>query len=219
MNLLACLIGAIGTLFIFQARSGMHAVKWPKISKRPKYNIDWPDVVDNLASAIRSGLSLPQAMMALQESAQENLSQALSIFTQSYRVSGDFNLAMFNLSEELKSPEADTFVSALILANDLGGSELGILLRSLSDSLRTQNSLSGEIRARQSWTVNGAKLAIAAPWLTVAVLSMRADARQIYFSSGGLWLLEICALFSTFAYWLMRRIRKLPSNSRILGQS
>jgi tight adherence protein B len=218
MNLLVCLVGAVGILLIIQARSGMRQVAWPKISRSQKENIDWPDVVDNLASAIRSGLSLGQAMLVLAESAPQELSRPLSVFAQTYRSSGDFKLAMLNLSEQLKSPAADTFAAALIMANDLGGTELGTLLRSLSDSLRTQAALTGEIRARQSWTVNGAKLAIAAPWLTVAVLSLHSDARQMYFSPGGLWLLQVCALVSVVAYWLMRRIGKLPNNSRILGQ-
>ena len=110
-------------------------------------------------------------------------------------------------------------MAALVLANDLGGAELASLLRVLAENLRTQSALSGEIKARQSWTINGAKLAIAAPWLTVGVLSTRADARATYLSSGGIRLLEICLLVSLVAYWLMKRIGQLPRTSRILGPS
>jgi tight adherence protein B len=136
-----------------------------------------------------------------------------------YRATGDFRQSMIQFADALSDPSADHFVAALILAHDVGGADLGSLLRVLAENLRTQASLAGEIRARQSWTVNGAKLAIAAPWLTVFVLSTRADARSTYLSSGGIRLLESCLVVSMLAYWLMKRIGKLPADSRILGES
>ncbi|MEI7442341.1 MAG: type II secretion system F family protein [Actinomycetes bacterium] len=219
MNVLVCLIGAIGILLIMQAKNDSPKWNLPKLQKRISTQVQWPELVDDLASGVRAGLSLPQAMTALFDQVPTEIRPALELMLSNYRLTGDFNTSMLEFANTVKDPVADQFVAALVLANDLGGAELASLLRVLAENLRTQSALSGEIKARQSWTINGAKLAIAAPWLTVGVLSTRADARATYLTSGGIRLLEICLLVSLVAYWLMKRIGQLPRTSRILGPS
>jgi tight adherence protein B len=219
MNVLACLIGVIGILLIMQAKNDRPKWKPIKIVRRSVVQVQWPELVDDLASGVRAGLSLPQAMAALVAQVPPEVRPALEQMVASYRANGDFATAMLQFAETVNDPAADHFVAALVLANDLGGSDLGSLLRVLSENLRIEASLAGEIKARQSWTVNGAKLAIAAPWLTVGVLSTRADARATYFSTGGIKLLEICFLISVAAYWLMKRIGQMPRAPRLLGPS
>jgi len=219
MNVLPCLIGVIGILLIMQAKNDRPKWKPIKIVRRSVAQVQWPELVDDLASGVRAGLSLPQAMAALVAQVPPEVRPALEQMLSSYRANGDFAPAMLQFAETVNDPAADHFVAALVLANDLGGSDLGSLLRVLSENLRIEASLAGEIKARQSWTVNGAKLAIAAPWITVCVLSTRADARATYFSTGGIKLLEICFLISVAAYWLMKRIGQMPRAPRLLGPS
>jgi len=219
MNVLACLVGAMGILLIMQAKNGRPKWNLPKLKRTSATLVQWPELVDDLASGVRAGLSLPQAMTALLDQFPTELRPVLEQMLSSYRSTGDFNRAMLEFAENINDPAADYFVAALVLASELGGADLGSLLRVLSENLRTQAALSGEIKARQSWTVNGAKLAIAAPWLTVGVLSTRAEARATYLSSGGIRLLEICLLVSIAAFWLMKRIGQLPTAPRILESS
>jgi len=115
----------------------------------------------------------------------------------------------------MKDPVVDKFTSALQIAYEVGGTDLGFLLRSLSEVIREDNKIRGEIEARQSWTVNGARLAVAAPWLTVFILSTRQSAANVYFSSQGVKLLTFCAAMSVFAYFAMTQIGKLPTAKRI----
>lgn len=219
MSVLVCLIGAIGILLIIQSGSGNHGWHLPRFKRSRVIGTKWPELVDDLASSVRAGMSLPQAMAALEPHVTPELKPALEMMLASYRATGDFRKALLQFARAVNDPAADQFVSALILASELGGADLGSLLRVLSENLRTQAALSGEIKARQSWTVNGAKLAVAAPWLTVGVLSTRADARNVYFSSGGIKLLEACLVISIGAYWIMQRVGKLPTEARILEQS
>ena len=219
MSVFACLIGAVGILLMMQSKNSSSGLHLPRFRRRKSINAKWPELVDDLASSIRAGMSLPQAMGALELHGSTDLKPALEQMLTIYRATGDFSKAMRKFAQIVNDPAADRFVVALILASELGGADLGTLLRSLSESLRKQDALSGEIKARQSWTVNGAKLAVAAPWLTVAVLSTRADARDVYSSSGGVRLLEICFGVSVGAYWLMQRIGRLPTDVRILEQS
>ena len=175
----------------------------------------WPDVVDDLASAIRAGLSLPQAMMLIAESGPEPIKPIFKQAMQRYQVTGDFVGALKVLASLADDVVADKFTSALQIAYEVGGTDLGNLLRTLSEVIREDNKLRGEIQARQSWTVNGARLAIAAPWLTALILSTRQSALGVYTSSQGLKLLGFCFLASIFAYFTMNKIGQLPTEKRI----
>lgn len=193
---------------------GKNEIALPK-----KQNLDqaqlWADVVDDLASAIRAGLSLPQAMILISNSGPEKLRPSFEKAMNRYRVTGDFTGSLNILSDIAKDPVVDKFVSALQIAYEVGGTDLGNLLRALSEVIREENKLRGEINARQSWTVNGAKLAIAAPWLTVLILGTRESALDIYLSVQGIRLLTACLIFSILAYFSMLKIGQLPKGKRI----
>jgi tight adherence protein B len=83
--------------------------------------------------------------------------------------------------------------------------------------MREELVLRGEIIARQSWTVNGAKLAVAAPWVTALVLSTRDTAASVYMSASGIRMLAICAFVSVLAYVAMIKIAELPGEKRLLA--
>lgn len=176
----------------------------------------WPDVVDDLASAIRAGLSLPQAVFELCNSGPEQLRPTFKICRDQYQATGDFNAGLSLIAQNLENPQADKFVASLQVAHEIGGTDLGVLLRTLSEVMREELVLRGEIVARQSWTINGAKLAVAAPWVTAVVLSTRDTAANVYFSSGGIRMLAICAVISVFAYIAMMKIAELPIEKRLL---
>jgi tight adherence protein B len=177
----------------------------------------WPDVVDDLASAIRAGLSLPQAIIELCNSGPEILRPTFKLCRDQYQATGDFRAGLNLIANNLKDPQADKFVASIQIAHEVGGADLGVLLRTLSEVMREEIILRGEIIARQSWTVNGAKLAVAAPWVTALVLSTRDTAANVYLSTNGIRMLTICAFISVFAYIAMMKIAKLPAEKRLLA--
>ena len=69
------------------------------------------------------------------------------------------------------------------MAREVGGSDLGRLLRTLSTFLREDARTRAELQTRQGWTVNAARLAVAAPWAVLALLSLRTDAVRAYNSA------------------------------------
>lgn len=177
----------------------------------------WPDVVDDLASAIRAGMSLPQAITELAKSGPSVLRPVLAASLVSYHATGDFAGALMELKDEVNDPVADKFVAALVLAHEVGGADLGQVLKTLSEVLRADAKIRGEIVARQSWTINGAKLAVAAPWLTALVLCAHSEASKAYLSPGGIRILLFCLLVSVIAYATMLRISQLPKEIRVLS--
>jgi tight adherence protein B len=115
----------------------------------------WPEAVDNLASAVRAGMSLPEALSQLGQRGPEPLRDPFDAFAADYQVTGRFGDSLDRLKERLSDPVGDRVVEGLRIAREVGGGELGRLLRSLSGYLREDARTRSELESRQSWTVNG----------------------------------------------------------------
>lgn len=177
----------------------------------------WPEAVDNLASAVRAGLSLPEALVALGSRGPEPLRPAFRAFARDYHVTGRFGDALDRLKDELADPVGDRVVEGLRVAREVGGGELGRLLRNLSGYLRDDARTRSELESRQAWTVNGARLAVAAPWAVLFLLSFQPEVIARYSSVAGAVVLAMGAGACAVAYWLMVRIGRLPSERRVLA--
>ncbi|NTW41046.1 MAG: type II secretion system F family protein [Cellulomonadaceae bacterium] len=176
----------------------------------------WPEIVDHLASGIRAGLSLPEALGQLGDRGPVELRPAFAEFAEDYRVTGRFGECLDALKARLADPVADRIVEALRITREVGGTDLGRLLRTLSAFLREDARTRGELEARQGWTVNAARLAVAAPWIVLALLSTRPEATVAYDTTAGAAVLALGAGCSAVAYHLMVRLGRLPDDVRVL---
>ncbi|MGH3545099.1 MAG: type II secretion system F family protein [Mycobacteriales bacterium] len=177
----------------------------------------WPEVVDNLASAVRAGLSLPEAVAALSTRGPEPLRPAFTLFAADYRVTGRFTDSLNHLKDALADPVGDRVCEALRMAREVGGTDLGRLLRTLSTFLREDSRTRAELETRQGWTVNAARLAVAAPWVVLLLLATQSTTLSAYDSSAGRLLLAGGAVLSFVAYRIMLRIGQLPQERRVLS--
>ena len=177
----------------------------------------WPEAVDNLASAVRAGLSLPDALAALGVRGPEPLRWAFDEFALDYQVTGRFGECLDRLKARLADPVGDRVVEGLRIAREVGGGELGRLLRNLSGYLRDEARTRSEMESRQAWTVNGARLAVAAPWLVLLFMSFQSEVIRRYSSPGGVLVLAIGATACVVSYRVMMRIGRLPTERRILS--
>ena len=177
----------------------------------------WPEAVDNLASAVRAGLSLPDAVAALGTNGPEALRADFARFALDYQVTGRFGECLDRLKDRLADPVGDRVVEGLRLAREVGGGDLGRLLRNLSGFLRDDARTRSELESRQAWTVNGARLAVSAPWIVLLLMSFQTTAIRHYASPGGVIVLGVGAGVCVLAYTAMMRIGRLPVEKRILS--
>jgi tight adherence protein B len=98
----------------------------------------------------------------------------------------------------------------------VGGSDLGKLLGTLAEFLRESARTRSELEARQSWTVNAARLAVAAPWLVMVLLASRPEAVAAYNTPMGAAVLLGGLVVSLVCYSVMLRIGALPEEERVL---
>ena len=176
----------------------------------------WPEAVDNLASAVRAGLSLPEALTQLGARGPEQLRSPFRRFGEDYRANGRFGECLDRLKGALADPVGDRVVEALRMAREVGGTDLGRLLRTLSGFLREDARTRSELETRQGWTVNAARLALAAPWVLLLLLSTRPSAVQAYNTATGAAVLVVGGAVSLVAYRVMLRIARLPTERRVL---
>jgi tight adherence protein B len=176
----------------------------------------WPDVVDHLRSAIRAGLPLPEALIQLGDKGPEELRPVFRDFGADYRAGGQFDAALNKLKHKLADPVADRIVEALRLTREVGGSDLGKLLGTLAEFLRESARTRSELEARQSWTVNAARLAVAAPWIVLVLLATRPEAVEAYNSTVGAAVLLGGLAVSLVCYSAMLKIGALPQDERVL---
>ena len=176
----------------------------------------WPDAVDNIASGVRAGLALPEALAQLGRRGPEELRPAFRAFAEDYRGTGRFHDSLDRLKTRLSDPVGDRLVESLRIAREVGGSDLGRLLRTLSAFLREDSRTRAELETRQGWTVNAARLAVAAPWIVLAMLSTRPESIQAYRTGTGVMVLLFGAGVSLAAYRIMLRLGRLPEDERVL---
>jgi tight adherence protein B len=176
----------------------------------------WPDVVDTLSSGIRAGLSLPEALAQVGQRGPAELREPFVAFGADYRASGRFNDSLNALKARLADPVADRIVEALRITREVGGSDIGRLLRTLAEFLREDARTRGELEARQSWTINAARLAVSAPWIVLLLLSTQSGNAAAFNSAAGVTVLGLGGALTVAAYRLMIRLGRLPVEARVL---
>ncbi|WP_372967975.1 type II secretion system F family protein [Microbacterium sp.] len=177
----------------------------------------WPDICDLLIASIRVGLSLPDAVASLAESAPSMMRPAFEVFAQDLRSTGRFETSLDRLKRSLADPTADRIIETLRMARQVGGTELSGVLRALSLSVRADAALRGEVEARQSWIRGAAVLGSIAPWAILGLLVLRPEGAVAYGTPEGMLVIVAGAGVSLVAYRIMIRIGRLPEPGRWFG--
>lgn len=195
------------------------ALPWILVSVRASSRLRersalWPDVVDHLVAAARSGLAVPDAVGSLGRQGPEDLRPDFRAFARDYASSASWGGAVDRLKATLDDPVADRVLETLRMAREVGGADLTAILRQLSAALRDEAATRAELDARQSWVRNAAKLGVAAPWLILILLSTRPEAAAAYAAPEGTALILIGAVVSVLAYRVMLMVGRLPTERR-----
>ncbi|WP_169582216.1 MULTISPECIES: type II secretion system F family protein [Microbacterium] len=177
----------------------------------------WPDVCDLLIASVRAGMSLPDAVATLGESAPIELRPAFAGFARDIAASGHFDSSAQRLKSRLADPVADRIIETLRMARQVGGTELTPVLRALAASVRADSTLRAEVESRQSWIRGAAVLGVSAPWVILGLLAMRPEGARAYGSPEGIALILAGAGVSFVAFRVMLRLGRLPEPRRWFG--
>lgn len=206
VGMLAGIAGATIPGTVMRRRARRRAEAWREA---------WPDAIAVLIAMVRSGAALPDAVSALAERGPEALRPAFDAFRARYRATASFIPSLHALADHVADPVGDKVVVTLALAYEVGGSDLVRALRTLCDFVRDDLSVRREVTARWSWTVTGARLAAAAPWIVLALMITRPEAQVAYSSGPGALVLVFGALATIIGYRLMLAAARLPEPRRL----
>ena len=223
--LLGLVVGAVTLALVpvlaLAAAAGLLAVvapaaliNWRAAARRRAGRVLWPDLVDHLVSAVRSGLALPDSVVTLAHSGPEPTREAFAQFEREYRATANFSACIDAVKARLADPVADRILETLRMSREVGGTELTTVLRNLSTYLRQETAIRTEVEARQSWVVNAARLGVAAPWVILLLLATRPEAAAAYNTAAGTVLIAVGACVSVVAYRLMVALGRLPEERR-----
>jgi tight adherence protein B len=189
-------------------------VRWRAHSRRRAARTVWPDAVDHLVSAVRSGIALPDSVSTLAHAGPSASRTAFAEFEAGYRSTGNFGISIDALKARLADPVADRILETLRMSREVGGSDLTRVLRNLSAYLRDDAAIRAEVAARQSWVMNAAKLGVAAPWVVLLLLASRPEAALAYNTPQGTLLILGGLGVTILAYRIMLAIGRLPEERR-----
>ena len=203
---LVCGLAAAGLPTILQSRQGE--------KERRAMRTLWPDVVDSLISALRSGASLPTAISSLTSMSPRMVNAAAAEFERQYRRSGNFDACLDAMKAQWADPAADRILETLRLARHVGGSDVTTILRTLGGYLRQESAIRQEVEARQGWIRTAARIGVAAPWVVLALLATRPEAVAAYNSPSGITVIVLGLGVTVVAYRIMLAVGILPQPRR-----
>ncbi len=220
----AVVVGGITQSMIFTACSALAAMallaelQHRKNAKRHELvKRNWAEVLDSLASAASAGVSHVEAFSDLAEIGPIELRPHFAKTAASLDSGVPIDLALQNLKYELADVHSDRTLELMRLTSEYGNGGYLESLKALTRLTREQSALEGELAAKQGWVMGTAKLAVASPWIIVALLVARPENAAIYNSPAGLLVLLLGLVVCFVAYRIIHVVGTPPLWPRIFS--
>jgi tight adherence protein B len=134
--LIAAAVAALPYLYILRRRARRFRL----------FEENFPDALDSLARALRSGHPFAAAMEIVAEEAEQPVSAEMRQTAVEGNFGTSWNQALINLSDRMPLLEVNMFISAVELQSRTGG-KLNEVLTRLAENMRESTALKGEVRA------------------------------------------------------------------------
>jgi len=174
----------------------------------------WPDILDAMRMSIRAGAPLHESLAAASGQIPREWSASWNHTVTDLARGASVETALLGLRADRADPIADRVCESIIIAHEMGGTELPRILEELGRSVRDDLRVRREATARQSWVRHAARLGSCAPWVVVVMLGSRAENRDAFASAAGAALLIACAGATVVAYIVMTAMGRLPDPPR-----
>ena len=174
------------------------------------------EAIEQLRDAIRTGLSVQEALAGLARTGPEALRTEFAALTSEARLLG-FDGALAAMRDRLADPLFDVVAVALAVNDRLGGRQVSQVLDRLAEATRAHLRIQHEVRAQQGRTVLSARIVAAAP--LIVLVGLRATNPRylgIFDSVWGQMVLLGCALAVGLGYAAMLYMTRLPGQRRVL---
>jgi tight adherence protein B len=179
----------------------------------------WPQLIEELRILTTSvGRSIPQALFEVGARAPDELRPAFSAAQREWLLSTDFRRTISLLKAKLADPTADMVCETLLIAHEVGGSDVDRRLESLAEDRRQDMQSRKDARARQAGARFARRFVLIVPvGMALAGMSV-GNGRSAYQTSVGQLLACVAISMVVLCWWWAGRIMRLPQTQRAFSE-
>lgn len=176
----------------------------------------WPRLIDEMRLRATSlGRALPAAVFEAAASAPREMQQAFEDARREWLLSTDFERTLGVLARGLRDPAADTVCETLLVAHEVGGSEVERVLVALAQDRKEDLEARKDARSRQAGARFARSFTLVVP-LGMALVGMSIGRGRAAYASPLGQLLVVVGLAVIGACWVWAgRIMRLPVERRV----
>jgi tight adherence protein B len=174
----------------------------------------WLVLIDEIASGVRAGLTISESLSQSLNKSEEPLRQDLIEAVLEFNRSGQVSNVMKILQTQISDPVGIATLKLLAIVLKTGSNDLATSLNILSNTSRENINLIQELKAKQAWVLNGAKISIIAPWVVLLTLWTQESVRTAYQNFMGQIILLLIAVIGIVGYVVMKKIGKIDIGSQ-----
>jgi tight adherence protein B len=178
--------------------------------RRKKLVLQLPDCLDALVGALRSGLSLPQALSLLAEQLPAPSNQEFGLVVRKLRLGMAIDEVLVEFEQRVATQEHVMFTTCMRISREIGGN-LTEALERLADTIRKKIMMEGKIAALTSQgKLQGIVVACLPLFVMWALSSIEPDAMEPLFHSWlGYGVLTVIAALELVGFVLIRKIVRI----------
>ena len=184
-------------------------LKQRKIKMQDQKMQQWTLLIDDLTSGVRAGLTIGEALAQALQNCEEPLRSDFQEAILEINRSGQASKVISILKNQITDAVGVATLKLLQVVLKTGANDLATSLSILSNSSRENHNLIQELKAKQSWVLNGARISVIAPWLVLLALWTQESVRNAYQNLIGQLILILVAVVGLFGYLVMKRIGRI----------
>jgi tight adherence protein B len=169
----------------------------------------WTLLIDDLTSGVRAGLTIGEALAQALQNCEEPLRSDFQEAILEINRSGQVSKVISILKNQITDTVGVATLKLLQVVLKTGANDLATSLSILSNSSRENHNLIQELKAKQSWVLNGARISVISPWLVLLALWTQESVRNAYQNIIGQMILILVAAVGLFGYLVMKRIGRI----------
>lgn len=204
---------------LFAASFPVASYRARRLTRRAKAQDAWPRMIEEVRILTGSlGRSIPQALFDVGRRGPEAMRPAFAAAQREWLISTDFPRTLKVLKDRLADPTADAACETLLVAQELGGSDLDHRLRALIDD-RTQDTQGRkDARAKQAGVRFARRFVLIVPvGMALAGMSV-GNGRAAYRTPTGQFAVVIGTAMVVLCWLWAGRIMRIPEEQRVFHE-
>ena len=185
----------------------MRYVKWRQGRRLKAFNSRLPDTLSLLSNAMKAGLSLPQAIESVSQTASPAIADELTRVMRETNLGTSTSAALVNMVRRVGSEDLDLVVTAIAIQSSVGGN-LARVLDGISHTIRQRIQIKSQIGAMTAQMRASGWIITLLPFIVAAILNVITPSyfRPMFTDPAGRVLLVAAGVSIALGNFFVRRI-------------